>query len=155
MGEDITSGKGKIEDIDLLIELGEAIKAGSLLRSRGRPSSPTRSFSTIRSFREEYEAHIKKLHYQAAVRRGLVKAPSSGTLYLQEWCPPLPKPHSGDNKRHMWRVIKERLPFPSVYGYVCFHPCEENAVVELINKAVAIKALKRFVADHATKFSMP
>jgi NADH-quinone oxidoreductase subunit F len=28
--EDITSGKGKIEDIDLLLELGEAIKAGSL-----------------------------------------------------------------------------------------------------------------------------
>ena len=86
--EDITSGKGKIEDIDLLIELGEAIKAGSLLRSRGIPYSPTRSFSTIRYFREEYEAHIKKLHCPAAVCKGLVKAPCSHTLSLQEWMSP-------------------------------------------------------------------
>jgi len=53
---DITEGRGKPTDIDLLLELSEAIKAGSLC-ALGQ-TAPNPVLTTIRYFREEYEAHI-------------------------------------------------------------------------------------------------
>jgi NADH:ubiquinone oxidoreductase subunit F (NADH-binding) len=55
---DITEGRGKPEDIDLLLELGEAIKLGSLCALGGTCPNPV--LTTIRYFREEYEAHINE-----------------------------------------------------------------------------------------------
>jgi len=54
--EDIVAGRGKPEDIDLLEELGEAVKAGSLC-GLGQ-TAPNPVLTTLRYFREEYEAHI-------------------------------------------------------------------------------------------------
>ncbi len=54
--EDITQGKGKPEDIDLLVEMGEGIKKGALC-GLGQ-TAPNPVLTTIRYFREEYEAHI-------------------------------------------------------------------------------------------------
>jgi len=52
----ITEGKGEPEDIDNLLELGEAIRAGSLCALGGTAPNPV--LSTIRYFRDEYEAHV-------------------------------------------------------------------------------------------------
>ena len=54
--EDIVAGRGKPEDIDLLEELGEAVKVGSLC-GLGQ-TAPNPVLTTLRYFREEYEAHI-------------------------------------------------------------------------------------------------
>jgi len=54
--EDITAGKGRIEDMDLLVELAEDVKGGSLC-GLGR-TAPNPVLTTIRYFRDEYEAHI-------------------------------------------------------------------------------------------------
>jgi formate dehydrogenase beta subunit len=47
------------------------------------------------------------------------------------------------------QLIRSRVPFPGILGYVCFHPCEDVCRRGEIDQAVAICALKRFVADHA------
>jgi formate dehydrogenase beta subunit len=44
-------------------------------------------------------------------------------------------------------VIRERIPFALICGYVCFHPCEANCQRSEMGGPVAIKALKRFVAE--------
>jgi NADPH-dependent glutamate synthase beta subunit-like oxidoreductase len=44
-------------------------------------------------------------------------------------------------------VIRSRVPFPGILGYVCFHPCEDVCRRGEIDQAVAICSLKRFVAD--------
>ncbi|MFC1897293.1 NADH-ubiquinone oxidoreductase-F iron-sulfur binding region domain-containing protein [Chloroflexota bacterium] len=54
--EDITNGKGKLEDIDLLEDLAKDIMAGSLCALGGTAPNPV--LTTIRYFRDEYEAHI-------------------------------------------------------------------------------------------------
>ena len=54
--EDITAGRGKIEDIDLLLTLADDVKAGSLC-GLGK-TAPNPVLTTIRYFRGEYEAHI-------------------------------------------------------------------------------------------------
>ncbi len=44
-------------------------------------------------------------------------------------------------------VIRQRNPFPSVCGRVCFHPCEEVCNRGQVDEPVAINNLKRFVSD--------
>ena len=54
----ITKGKGKMEDIAVLSELAQDVKAGSLC-GLGK-TAPNPVLSTLRYFRDEYEAHIKE-----------------------------------------------------------------------------------------------
>ena len=64
----ITQGRGKPEDIDTLLELGNSIKEASLC-ALGQ-SAPNPVLSTLRYFRDEYEAHIYEGHCPAGVCHG-------------------------------------------------------------------------------------
>lgn len=44
-------------------------------------------------------------------------------------------------------LIREAIPLPGICGRICTHPCEVNCRRAEIDKAVAIRLLKRFVAD--------
>ena len=66
----ITEGKGKEEDIDFLQELGEAIKDASMC-GLGK-TLPNPVLSTLKYFREEYEAHIKEKKCPARVCKELI-----------------------------------------------------------------------------------
>jgi NADPH-dependent glutamate synthase beta subunit-like oxidoreductase len=52
-------------------------------------------------------------------------------------------------------VIRERLPLPGVFGRACFRPCEQNCRRANVDKSIAIRALKRFVADHGFGTNQP
>ncbi|MBA7623919.1 Ion-translocating oxidoreductase complex subunit C [subsurface metagenome] len=67
---DITEGKGKEEDIELLEELGDVIKEASLCALGGTAPNPV--LSTIRYFRDEYEAHIRQKRCPAGVCKALI-----------------------------------------------------------------------------------
>ena len=68
--EDIVSGNGRPEDIEQLIHLSEDIIAGSLC-GLGK-SAPNPVLTTIRYFRDEYEAHIKEKRCPALICRDLI-----------------------------------------------------------------------------------
>jgi NADH-quinone oxidoreductase subunit F len=63
--EDITAGRGKIEDLDLLLALADDVKMGSLC-GLGR-TAPNPVLTTLRYFRDEYEAHILEKRCPARV----------------------------------------------------------------------------------------
>ena len=44
-------------------------------------------------------------------------------------------------------VIREKVPFPGVLGYVCDHPCEAACRRGELNEAISIRELKRFAAE--------
>ncbi len=44
-------------------------------------------------------------------------------------------------------VIREKVPFPKVLGYVCDHPCEEECRRSQVNEPIAIRVLKRFAVE--------
>ncbi|MBI4698451.1 MAG: NADH-quinone oxidoreductase subunit NuoF [Nitrospirae bacterium] len=67
----ITQGKGKEGDIELLEDLSHDIKASSLC-GLGQ-TAPNPVLSTIRYFRNEYEAHIKESRCPAAVCKDLIE----------------------------------------------------------------------------------
>jgi NADH:ubiquinone oxidoreductase subunit F (NADH-binding) len=68
--DDITKGQGKPEDIDVLLEVGEAVATGSLC-ALGK-TAPNPVLTTIRYFRDEYESHIHEKRCPAGVCRMLV-----------------------------------------------------------------------------------
>ncbi|MBI4296745.1 MAG: FAD-dependent oxidoreductase [Chloroflexi bacterium] len=45
-------------------------------------------------------------------------------------------------------VVRERIPFASVCGYICAHPCESKCTRGQIDQPIAIRMLKRFVWEH-------
>jgi len=65
----ITEGKGKDSDLDLLVELGTNVKQSSLC-GLGM-SAPNPVLSTLKFFRDEYEAHIKEGRCPARVCKSL------------------------------------------------------------------------------------
>jgi len=54
----ITEGKGKEEDIDILLEMSELIGSTSLCALGATAPNPV--LTTIKYFRDEYDAHIKE-----------------------------------------------------------------------------------------------
>jgi NADH-quinone oxidoreductase subunit F len=146
--EDITNGKGKLEDIDLLLNLSEQVKAGSLC-GLGQ-TAPNPVLTTIRYFRNEYEEHIKRHYCQAAVCEGLVRAPCSHICPAGVDAPRYIRFIAEGKFAEAVAVVREKIPFPSVCGYVCVHPCEAKCRRALLDEAIAIRVLKRFAAEHDT-----
>ena len=68
---DICAGKGKEGDIDLLLEVGDGVKNGSLCALGGTAPNPV--LTTLRYFRDEYEAHIKEKRCPALACKALVQ----------------------------------------------------------------------------------
>jgi len=143
--EDISNGRGRPDDIELLQELAESVKDGSLC-GLGQ-TAPNPVLTSIRYFRDEYEEHIKRHHCSAAVCKGLVKAPCSHTCPAGVDVPRYLRFISQGRFDQALAVIREKIPFPSVCGHVCPHPCEAKCRRGQLDEAIAIRALKRFAAE--------
>ncbi|NIO69960.1 MAG: FAD-dependent oxidoreductase, partial [Anaerolineae bacterium] len=149
----ITQGQGQEGDIEYLIELGEEIKRSSLC-GLGQ-TAPNPVLSTLRYFRDEYEAHIRDKRCPAGVCQDLVYAP------CQNECPagqnvPAYVSFIGEGRfEEALEVILDRNPFPSVCGRVCDHPCEAKCRRSQIDDPVATRALKRFAADYMAAEGIP
>ena len=46
-----------------------------------------------------------------------------------------------------YALIKEDMPFPSVTGRVCYHPCEQACNRGQYDEAISIRAVERFLGD--------
>jgi NADH-quinone oxidoreductase subunit F len=68
--EDIVNGQGREGDIELLLELGDAVKNGSLCALGGTAPNPV--LTTIRYFRDEYEVHISEKRCPALACKALI-----------------------------------------------------------------------------------
>lgn len=49
--------------------------------------------------------------------------------------------------REALAVVRERCPLPAVCGRICHHPCEAVCERRAVDEPIAIRLLKRFVAD--------
>ena len=68
--EEITEGKGQPRDIDILLEVGKAVNAGSLCGLGQSAANPV--LTTIKYFREEYEEHINEKRCRALACKALI-----------------------------------------------------------------------------------
>ncbi|MCX7731396.1 MAG: NADH-quinone oxidoreductase subunit NuoF, partial [Candidatus Caldatribacterium sp.] len=115
--ERIVAGEGKEGDIELLEDLAEQIKSTALC-GLGQ-TAPNPVLSTLRYFREEYEAHIREKRCPAVVCRALFRAPCQHACPLGIDIPAyVALAKEGDYIRAL-EVIREDNPLPSVCGRVC------------------------------------
>ncbi len=68
--EDICAGKGQTGDIDLLLDIGKTVNSGSLCGLGQTAANPV--LTTIRYFRDEYEAHVEEKRCPALVCKALI-----------------------------------------------------------------------------------
>ncbi|WP_227765789.1 NADH-quinone oxidoreductase subunit NuoF [Zhaonella formicivorans] len=147
----ITKGQGQEGDVELLIELGQQIK-DSALCGLGQ-TAPNPVLSTIRYFREEYDAHIRDKRCPASVCATMFNSP------CQNACPAgVDVPIYIDQIRQgrleeAYQTIVQANPFPVVCGRVCNHPCEGKCNRAKIDEPLAIRELKRFAADYGIEHS--
>jgi NADH-quinone oxidoreductase subunit F len=142
----ISRGEATLADLDRLETLGAHIKRSSLC-GLGQ-TAPNPVLSTLRHFRDEYVEHIVLKTCRASVCEGLVRVP------CQHACPagvnvPEYLALAGEGRlREAADVIRRRNPLISVCGRVCDHPCESRCRRSEIDRPLAIRALKRYIADN-------
>jgi NADH-quinone oxidoreductase subunit F len=141
----ITRGEGQPDDIERLQRLAETVRDGSLCALGGTAPNPV--LTTIRYFRDEYEAHIKRKHCPAVVCKELVIAPCRHTCPAGIDVPRYVRCIGEGKFAEALAVIRERIPLPSICGHVCVHPCEAKCRRGQLDEAIAIRALKRFAAE--------
>jgi len=145
---DISEGKGKEGDLELLEELAFVIKDTSLC-GLGQ-TAPNPVLASIRYFREEYEEHIKKHYCRAGVCKALVKSPCQNACPARIDVPRYIRLIDEGKLGEAVAVIREKVPFPAVLGCVCLHFCEAKCRRGEIDEPLAIRVLKRFAAEHDT-----
>ena len=121
----ITAGDGKPEDIDLLIEIGESVKAGSLC-GLGQ-TAPNPVMTTINYFREEYDEHVLEHKCRAGqckemVRYSIDPENCTGCTVCARNCPV--DAITGEKKK-VHEIDQEKC----IRCGVCFEKCRFDAVV--------------------------
>jgi len=120
----ITQGKGKEGDIELLEELSEVVKDTSLC-GLGQ-TAPNPVLTTIRYFRDEYEAHIRDKKCPAKVCRDLItytidEEKCTGCMRCLKECPQ--KAIIGE-RRKPHRIIQEKC----IKCGICYENCKFDAI---------------------------
>jgi NADH-quinone oxidoreductase subunit F len=123
---DISEGRGTEESLKILEELAEALTLGSLCALGSTAANPF--LSTLRYFRDEYEAHIKEKRCPAGVCKELItyqilEDACTGCHRCFRECPQqavsgeVKKPHKIDKNK-------------CIKCGICFDVCKFNAVVK-------------------------
>lgn len=149
----ICTGKGEEGDIEKLEELGNKIKDTALC-GLGQ-TGPNPVLSTIRHFRNEYEAHIREKRCPAGVCPDLVRAPCNNACPASVHVPGFVSLIGEGRYAEALKLHRERNPFASVCARVCFHPCEFKCRRSTVDDPVSIRGLKRFMVEQEITVQLP
>jgi NADH-quinone oxidoreductase subunit F len=144
--EDISEGRGTLEQLDLLEELAHVVRDTSMCGLGQSAANPV--LSTLRYFRQEYERHVVDLRCDAFVCSQLVGAPCQAACPVGTEAWRYVAHITRGEYDEAYRVIRTANPFPSVCARACDHPCESRCRAGTSGGSpVAIRALKRFITD--------
>jgi len=141
----ITQGKGRLDDIKTIKELGETIIKSSLC-GLGQ-TAPKPALSTLQYFLKEYEEHILDRHCAGATCDSMVISACQHACPAGIDVPNYIASIAGGKYEQAVKIIRERNPFPAVCGRICIHPCEFKCRRGELDDPIAIRSLKRFAAD--------
>jgi len=150
--EDICGGKGKPDDLERLENLSEAVQKGSLCGLGQTSPNPVRT--TVRYFLSEYEAHIRERRCPATVCGSLFTAPCQHACPVGMDIPAYVSLVREGRLEDAFKVLLKTNPFPAICGRVCDHPCQTRCRRGTLDEPVAIKNLKRYIADYAKPASL-
>jgi NADH-quinone oxidoreductase subunit F len=149
----ITNGEGCREDLQTLRELSDTLKTTSLC-GLGQ-GAPNPVLSTLNYFYDEYIEHIEDHYCSACVCEKLVKAPCTHRCPAKVDAVSYISLIAQGRFEEALEVHRQRNPFISVCGRVCNHPCEVRCRRGEIDEPIAIRDLKRFIADWEKEPKLP
>jgi len=149
----ICEGRGEEGDVEKLIDLGEKIKDTALC-GLGQ-TAPNPVLSTIRHFRDEYDAHIREKRCPAGVCPELVLAPCINACPAGVNVPGFVSLIAEQRYAEALSLHRERNPLAAVCARVCFHPCESKCRRSTLDDPVSIRALKRYMIEQEITVQLP
>lgn len=106
----------------------------------------------LEGFRDDYEEHVKHNRCLAGLQNPVpcvalcpagVDIPGYMALVGEDRC------------ADAVRLIRKDNPFPTACAYICEHPCEARCRRNMVDDAINIRGLKRYVVDHAGVVPQP
>ena len=142
----ICRGEGEESDLELLEDISHAVKKGSMCGLGQTLPNPV--LSTLKYFRNEYIEHIKYKRCPALVCKSIISSACQHTCPISQDVPSYIGLIAQGKFDEAVRVVLKENPLPLVCGRVCDSPCEGKCVAGEWDDPIAIKALKRFLADY-------
>jgi len=145
MLQNICDGKGKHGDLEKLEDLCHEVIRNSLC-GLGQ-GAPNPVLSTLKHFRAEYEAHIYEKRCPSGVCKGLTRAFCINTCPANVDSPAYLGLISQGRYAEGLEIHRKANPFALICGRVCPAFCENRCRRGLIDDAISIRMVKRFMAD--------
>ncbi len=145
----IAEGKGHVEDLELLEELGNVIKDASMCGLGQTAANPV--LGSLKYFKDEYLAHIQQKKCSAAVCTEIVSSPCQHTCPIDTEAQTYISLIAHGKYNEALEIIKKDNPLASTLARVCHHPCETKCRAGEGGEPIAIRNLKRFVTDYGLK----
>jgi NADH-quinone oxidoreductase subunit F len=144
--ERICAGEGEPGDVEYLEELAHEVKASSLCGLGQTVPNPV--LTTIRYFRDEYDAHIREHRCPAGVCTALVRAKCTNACPAEVDVPSYISLVAQGEYAEALEIHRRRNPFALACGRVCPAFCETKCRRSELDEPVAIRQVKRYMADH-------
>ncbi|MFA5339789.1 MAG: FAD-dependent oxidoreductase [Candidatus Omnitrophota bacterium] len=148
--KDITEGRGKMEDIKTLEDLGKVIKDTAIC-GLGQ-TAPNPVLTTLKYFRDEYEEHIRDKRCDAGVCQSLFLSPCENSCPLHMNIPGFLELVNEKQMDDAYDLILRDNPFPASSGRICHFHCKMRCRREDIDDPVSQGEIHRFVADNRHKY---
>ncbi len=145
----IAEGKGKMEDLQTIREIAHGMESGALCALGQLTPGPI--MSALRYFEQEFVTHIQDRKCPAGMCETLTEARCMNACPAGVDVPSYIALTAQGRYAEALEIHRTRNPFALVCGRVCPAFCETRCRRGDIDEPVAIRAIKRFMADQELK----
>lgn len=145
----ICRGEGDEKDLEILEDFSETIKDASMCGLGQTLPNPV--LSTLKYFRQEYIEHTKYKRCPALVCKEIISSACQHSCPISQDVPSYIGYLAQGKFAEAVKIVLKENPLPSICGRVCDTPCERKCVAGEWDDPIAIRALKRFLADYEMK----
>ena len=145
----ICRGEGEEKDLEILEDFSETIKDASMCGLGQTLPNPV--LSTLKYFRQEYIEHTKYKRCPALVCKGIISSACQHSCPISQDVPSYIGYLAQGKFEEAVKIVLKENPLPLICGRVCDAPCEQKCVAGEWDDPIAIRALKRFLADYDMK----
>lgn len=143
---DLTMGEAREDDLEFLQTVANTI-IGYSKCSIGK-HGPVPILHALKYFKEDFSRAIReKSKVEAGTYHSKLTAPCMDACPIHLDVPKYIERIKEAKFADSFEVIHEVLPLPGVVGRVCYYPCERHCQRANVDDPIAIRLLKRFVAD--------
>jgi NADH-quinone oxidoreductase subunit F len=145
----ISEGRGNLEDLDTIDQIVEGMQSGALCALGQLTPGPI--VAALRYFRDEFIAHIVDKRCPAGSCSRLVRARCTNACPADVDVPSYVSLVAQGRYAEALEIHRRKNPFALICGRVCPAFCEARCRRADIDEPIAIRAVKRFMADHEIK----